>query len=103
MMGQVAAEQADHVIVTSDNPRSEDPDAIIAEIISGVPRRSGGVLTLSDRAAAIARSLAEAGPGDVIVLAGKGHETTQTVGDQVIPFDDRVVARELLAAMEAAR
>lgn len=103
MMGRVAAEQADHVIVTSDNPRSEDPDAIIAEILSGVPRRSAGILTLADRGAAIARSLAEAGTGDVIVLAGKGHETTQTVGDQVIPFDDRVVARELLAAMEAAR
>ncbi len=103
MMGRVAAEQADNVIVTSDNPRSEDPDAIIAEILTGVPRRSAGVLTLADREAAIARSLAEAGPGDVIVLAGKGHETTQTVGDQVIPFDDREVARELLAAMEAAR
>ena len=103
MMGRVAAEQADHVIVTSDNPRSEDPDAIIAEILSGMPRRTIGILTLADREAAIARSLAEAGPGDVIVLAGKGHETTQTVGDRVVPFDDREVARGLLAAMEAAR
>ncbi|WP_419929037.1 UDP-N-acetylmuramoyl-L-alanyl-D-glutamate--2,6-diaminopimelate ligase [Candidatus Poriferisocius sp.] len=103
MMGQVAVEQADQVIVTSDNPRSEDPDAIIADILTGVPRRSSGVMTMADRAAAIARSLAEADHGDVIVLAGKGHETTQTVGDQVIPFDDREVARELLATMEAAR
>ena len=103
MMGQVAAEQADQVIVTSDNPRSEDPDAIIADILAGVPRRAGGVMTMTDRAAAIARSLAEADRGDVIVLAGKGHETTQTVGDQVVPFDDREVARKLLATMETAR
>ena len=103
MMGRVAAEEADQVIVTSDNPRSEDPDAIIADILAGVPRRAKGIMSLADRAAAIARSLAEAKKGDVVVLAGKGHETTQTVGDQVIPFDDRVVARELLAAMETAR
>ncbi|MDE0604696.1 MAG: UDP-N-acetylmuramoyl-L-alanyl-D-glutamate--2,6-diaminopimelate ligase [bacterium] len=103
MMGRVAAEQADQVIVTSDNPRSEDPDAIIADILAGVPRRAKGIMSLADRAAAIARSLAEADQGDVVVLAGKGHETTQTVGDQVIPFDDREVARELLAAMETVR
>ena len=99
----MAAEEADQVIVTSDNPRSEDPDAIIADILAGVPRRAKGIMSLADRAAAIARSLAEAKKGDVIVLAGKGHETTQTVGDQVIPFDDREVARDLLAAMETAR
>lgn len=103
MMGRVAAESADQVIVTSDNPRSEDPDAIIADIIKGAPESSGGISTQSDRAAAIAQCLASASGGDVVVVAGKGHETTQTVGDRVIPFDDRVVARELLAAMEAAR
>lgn len=103
MMGRVAAEKADQVIVTSDNPRSEGPDAIIADILAGVPLQSRGVLALADRRAAIARSLAEADRGDVIVLAGKGHETTQTLGDRVIPFDDREVARELLAAMEIAR
>ena len=103
MMGGVAAELADQVIVTSDNPRSEDPDAIISDILAGVPRQSRGVLALADRRAAIARSLAEAEDGDVVVVAGKGHETTQTVGDQVLPFDDRVVAQELLAAMESAR
>ena len=103
MMGEVAAELADQVIVTSDNPRSEEPEAIIAEILTGVPHDCGGVLALADRTAAIARSLAEAQEGDVIVVAGKGHETTQTVGDQVVPFDDRVVVRELLATMEATR
>ncbi len=103
IMGRVAAEMADHVIVTSDNPRSEDPDAVIAGVLAGVPRHTRGVLTQPDRAAAIARSLGEAAAGDVVVVAGKGHETTQTVGDQQIPFDDRVVARELLAALKAAR
>ena len=102
-MGRVAAELADQVIITSDNPRTEDPDAIISDVLCGVPRRSVGVLTQPDRRAAIARSLADASEGDVVVLAGKGHETTQTVGGQVIPFDDRVVARELLTSMEAVR
>lgn len=119
MMGRVAAESADRVVVTSDNPRSEDPDAIIAEILGGIPkpqspvedvltgvskfRGARGVLALADRRAAIARSLAEADDGDVVLVAGKGHETTQTVGNRAAPFDDRVVVRELLAAMEAAR
>lgn len=103
MMGQVAAESADQVIVTSDNPRSEDPEAIISDVLAGVPRHSYGIMAQPDRRAAIARSLADASDGDVVVVAGKGHETTQTVGDRVIPFDDRVVARELLAAMKDAR
>ena len=102
MMGRVAAELADRVIVTSDNPRSEDPEAIIADILTGIPRPIEGILAQPDRRAAIARSLADAADGDVVVVAGKGHETTQTVGDRVIPFDDRVVARELLAAMREA-
>ncbi|MCY3631944.1 MAG: UDP-N-acetylmuramoyl-L-alanyl-D-glutamate--2,6-diaminopimelate ligase [bacterium] len=100
MMGEVAAELADQVIVTSDNPRSEDPEAIIADVLRGVPENSGEISTQPDRRAAIAQCLNSASAGDVVVVAGKGHETTQTVGDRVIPFDDRVVARELLAAME---
>ncbi len=103
MMGKAAAELADQVIVTSDNPRSEDPEAIIADVLSGVPEDSGGVSTQPDRAAAIAQCLNSASDGDVVVVAGKGHETTQVVGDRVIPFDDRVVAREALAARGATR
>jgi len=103
MMGKVAAELADQVIVTSDNPRTEDPEAIIADILSGVPEDSGGVSTQPDRASAIAQCLHSASDGDVVVVAGKGHETTQVVGDQVIPFDDRVVAQEALAARGATR
>ncbi|MCY3910957.1 MAG: UDP-N-acetylmuramoyl-L-alanyl-D-glutamate--2,6-diaminopimelate ligase [bacterium] len=103
MMGRVAAELADQVIVTSDNPRSENPEAIIADILGGLPENSGGISSEPDRRAAIAQCLANASDGDVVVVAGKGHETTQTVGDQVIPFDDRVVARELLAARGGTR
>jgi UDP-N-acetylmuramoyl-L-alanyl-D-glutamate--2,6-diaminopimelate ligase len=83
------------VWVTSDNPRGEDPAAIVAEVVAG----TGGTASLHievDRRAAIAGALAAARGGDVVLIAGKGHETTQTIGDRVLPFDDREVARELL-------
>jgi UDP-N-acetylmuramoyl-L-alanyl-D-glutamate--2,6-diaminopimelate ligase len=96
-MGQAAAELADLAVITSDNPRSEDPDAIIAAVRSGIASPSRArVLIEPDRRRAIGLAIAEAEPGDVVVVAGKGHESTQTIGDQVRPFDDRVVARELL-------
>lgn len=95
-MGEVAARDADRAWVTSDNPRSEDPAAIARDILAGAPH---GKLALElDRRAAIAAALAAAGEGDVVLIAGKGHETTQTIGDRVLPFDDRQVARELLTA-----
>ena len=98
LMGAAAAGNADVVIVTSDNPRSEDPDAIIAAAVAGVdPAHRDAVHVEVDRRAAIDHAIAKALPGDIIVIAGKGHETTQTIGDAVVPFDDRVVARELLA------
>ena len=97
LMGRSAAEGADLVVVTSDNPRSEDPEAIVAAIVAGVPvPRQGVVVTEVDRRRAIARALSEATAGDVVVIAGKGHETTQTVAGEKRPFDDRAVARELL-------
>jgi UDP-N-acetylmuramoyl-L-alanyl-D-glutamate--2,6-diaminopimelate ligase len=94
LMGEIARRLADRVIVTSDNPRSEDPEAIIAEILQG----SGhGVIHNADRQAAIAQALAGAGPGDVVVIAGKGHEQGQEfAGGRKIPFDDVTVAREIL-------
>lgn len=96
-MGAVAAELADLVVVTSDNPRREDPRAIIECIVDGVPARYRGRVTVEpDRRAAIAVALADARPGDVVLIAGKGHETTQTIGTKVLPFDDRAVARALL-------
>jgi UDP-N-acetylmuramoyl-L-alanyl-D-glutamate--2,6-diaminopimelate ligase len=98
MMGSVAAQNADIVVITSDNPRHEDPAAIIAAAAAGIDaEHRQEVLTEVDRRAAIAVALDTAQPGDVVVIAGKGHETTQTIGDDVRPFDDRVVARELLA------
>jgi UDP-N-acetylmuramoyl-L-alanyl-D-glutamate--2,6-diaminopimelate ligase len=86
-MGEIAARLADHVVVTSDNPRSEDPQAIIDEIAKGIA--GGDVLKIRDRREAIEKTVLEAGDDDVIVIAGKGHETYQVVGDEVVHFDDR--------------
>jgi UDP-N-acetylmuramoyl-L-alanyl-D-glutamate--2,6-diaminopimelate ligase len=96
-MGEVAARLADQVVLTSDNPRSEDPSAIIDAVLEGIPNRSH-LLVEPDRRAAIAAAVGRAQQGDVVVIAGKGHETTQTTGDVVVPFDDRAVARELMKA-----
>lgn len=98
-MGRIAAEAADTVVVTSDNPRHEDPAAIISAVLAGIPSDARARVTSEpDRRAAIALALAEARPGDVVVVAGKGHEPYQEIGDVQLPFDDRLVARELLGA-----
>lgn len=86
-MGGIAARLADEVIVTSDNPRGEQPQAIIDQIVKGI--EAGRCVQIADRRDAIARTIAEAGEDDVIVIAGKGHETYQVMGDQVVHFDDR--------------
>ncbi len=102
LMGRIASELADLTLLTSDNPRSENPDAIVADILAGIEggRENPNVAVEVDRHAAIKLALcALARPGDLIVIAGKGHETTQTfAGGRTIPFDDRLVAREALAA-----
>jgi UDP-N-acetylmuramoyl-L-alanyl-D-glutamate--2,6-diaminopimelate ligase len=96
LMGEIAARIADKVFVTSDNPRSEDPDAIIAEILTGIDRT---VEHDADRRAAIFAAVAEAEEGDVVVIAGKGHEQGQEfAAGAKIPFDDVSVAREALRA-----
>jgi UDP-N-acetylmuramoyl-L-alanyl-D-glutamate--2,6-diaminopimelate ligase len=95
-MGAVACRLADTVVLTNDNPRSEDPLRILEEIRTGCP---DAPRIEPDRRAAIHLALAGAGPGDVVVIAGKGHEQGQVVGDTVTPFDDRAVAREELAAL----
>ncbi|HEU0247765.1 MAG TPA: UDP-N-acetylmuramoyl-L-alanyl-D-glutamate--2,6-diaminopimelate ligase [Gaiellaceae bacterium] len=95
LMGRVAAELADHVIVTSDNPRSEKPVAIIAEVLQGT---GVDVEMDPDRRTAIGRAIAVADEGDVVVIAGKGHEQGQEIDGVVHPFDDRAAAREALLA-----
>jgi UDP-N-acetylmuramoyl-L-alanyl-D-glutamate--2,6-diaminopimelate ligase len=108
LMGEIATRLADRTIVTSDNPRSERPEAIVAEILAGVPGEPSGhdvaVAVEVDRRTAIAQALAGAEAGDVVVIAGKGHEQGQELaGGEKVPFDDVTVAREALrAAAEAA-
>ena len=95
LMGEVAARLADHVIVTSDNPRGEDPRAIIAQVMEGVPR--GGAEAVEDRQVAIFSAVHQAAPGDVVLLAGKGHETYQEIAGRRFPFSDREAAGAALA------
>ena len=106
-MGEVAAQLADRVILTADNSRGEQTGAIIDAVRQGYDhaagRRAHDLVVEPDRRAAIATALAAAGPADVVVIAGKGHETTQVIGDTVIPFDDREVARDELARLFGER
>ncbi len=96
-MGRVAGRLADVVIVTDDNPRSEDPEAIAGEVLAGVRDAGAEALRVADREEAIARALRMANDGDAVLVAGKGHEAYQEVDGRRLPFDDREVARTLLA------
>ncbi|MGF1629670.1 MAG: UDP-N-acetylmuramoyl-L-alanyl-D-glutamate--2,6-diaminopimelate ligase [Kiloniellaceae bacterium] len=95
LMGRIAVTLADEAIITDDNPRSEDPAAIRQEMLAEAP----GAQEIGDRGAAIAHAVAAMGPGDVLVIAGKGHESGQIVGGQVLPFDDRDVARTAISRL----
>ncbi|MBO0775079.1 MAG: UDP-N-acetylmuramoyl-L-alanyl-D-glutamate--2,6-diaminopimelate ligase, partial [Actinobacteria bacterium] len=105
LMGAAAAALADVAILTSDNPRSEDPLAILAEMLAGVltvpASDRARVIIEPDRAAAIGLAVDQAGKGDVVVVAGKGHERGQYIGAAVIPFDDRAVAAEAISRRRA--
>ena len=94
LMGQVAARLADRVYVTDDNPRTEQPAQIRREILAAAPN----AVEIGDRRAAIATAIADLDPGDLLVIAGKGHETGQIVGSKTYPFDDAVVAREIVGS-----
>ena len=94
IMGAIAIEKADRVIVTDDNPRSENPASIRTAILAAAP----GALEIGDRGTAIAQAVADLEPGDVLLIAGKGHETGQIVGNKVLPFSDQETAREAIAA-----
>jgi UDP-N-acetylmuramoyl-L-alanyl-D-glutamate--2,6-diaminopimelate ligase len=102
-MGEIAAELADLVVVTDDNPRSEDPAAIRREIVAGAAGGPARLVEIGDRRAAIEHAVAWAGPGDVVVVAGKGHETGQRAGAETRPFDDRVELARALEALKARR
>ena len=95
-MGRAAGEHSDLVVLTSDNPRSEDPDAIIAEALVGVRETAAECIVEPDRAAAIKLAIQAAKPGDIVLLAGKGHEKVQILRDHPIPFDDVAVAAQVL-------
>jgi UDP-N-acetylmuramoyl-L-alanyl-D-glutamate--2,6-diaminopimelate ligase len=111
LMGAVAGRLADVVVLTSDNPRSENPDRIIDEIKRGLqptaepgapPRPAPGWLANPDRRQAIALAIRQALPGDLVVIAGKGHEKYQVIGDRTLPFDDVDVAKAALTQRRAA-
>ena len=114
LMGAVAGRMSDVVIVTSDNPRSEDPAGIIEEVLRGIPgadrARAGAkptgrgpeVLAIVDRGEAVARAIELARPGDLVIVAGKGHEQTQVIGDREIPFSDVTVSQAALAPTASA-
>ena len=99
LMGRAVAAAADVAVLTSDNPRSEDPQSIADAVLPGLADGRAAVTVELDRRAAIAGALAEARAGDVVVLAGKGHETGQTTAGRTVPFDDRTVAQEELGAL----
>ncbi len=96
IMGEVAFRLSDFIIVTSDNPRSENPESIIADILAGIPDTQGRTLSIIDRKEAIKKAVELAKPGDIILVAGKGHEDYQEVRGVKTHFSDREVLEELL-------
>lgn len=102
LMGEIASRLADACYLADDNPRSEDAGVILDAVLAGVPTANlARVRRIGDRERAIHQAVADAQPGDVILIAGKGHETTQTIGELVLPFDDREVARQALSMRRA--
>ena len=104
-MGGVAARESDWAWITSDNPRSEEPGGICRDILAGfegvAQPRAAGVELVVDRQSAIEAALSEAGPGDIVVVAGKGHEDYQLIGNRVVALDDRVIIREWIERNQA--
>jgi UDP-N-acetylmuramoyl-L-alanyl-D-glutamate--2,6-diaminopimelate ligase len=103
VLGEIAGRLADLVVLTTDNPRSEDPLRIINDIIVGVQKAGGNYVIEVERERAFARAFAEARPGDIVLLAGKGHQDTQIFRDRTDPWNDAEVARRLLAARRTSR
>jgi UDP-N-acetylmuramoyl-L-alanyl-D-glutamate--2,6-diaminopimelate ligase len=101
-MGRAAGAGSDVVVLTSDNPRGEDPLAIIEQVLPGLSGTPARVMVEPDRRRAIEMAIAQARPGDLVLLAGKGHEKTQTIAGRVIPFDDVAIARQVLLTGEGS-
>jgi UDP-N-acetylmuramoyl-L-alanyl-D-glutamate--2,6-diaminopimelate ligase len=99
-MGRAAGEGSDYVVLTSDNPRSEDPEAIMADALPGLVATGTKFIAVADRARAIRLALEAAHPGDIVLLAGKGHEKEQVLRDGPVPFDDAAVATTALHALQ---
>jgi UDP-N-acetylmuramoyl-L-alanyl-D-glutamate--2,6-diaminopimelate ligase len=99
-MGRAAGEGSDLVVLTSDNPRSENPEAIIADALPGLTATGATYIVEADRAQAIHRALEAARPGDIVLIAGKGHEKEQVLRDRTIPFDDAAVAAQALHELQ---
>ena len=102
LMGQAAGRASDVVVVTSDNPRSEEPELILQDVLPGLKGSKAKVLVEPDRERAIRLAIGEARRGDMVLLAGKGHEKTQVLRDRVIPFDDAAIALDALRALGKA-
>ena len=96
-MGEVSGRLADFTVITSDNPRYEEPEAIIADIVTGIRRTDGAYVTITDRKEAIAYAIAHGQPGDIIVVAGKGHEDYQEIRGVRYHMDDRELVEEAAA------
>jgi UDP-N-acetylmuramoyl-L-alanyl-D-glutamate--2,6-diaminopimelate ligase len=103
LMGRAAGIASDLVVLTSDNPRSEDPEAILNDVLPGLRGSRAAVLVEPDRERAIRLAIAEARRGDLVLLAGKGHEKTQILRDRVVPFDDAAIARGILETMARSK
>ena len=95
-MGEASGRLADFTIITSDNPRDEEPEAIINDIVTGISRTNGEYITIPDRKEAIAWAIHHGEPGDIIILAGKGHEDFQIIKGKKYPMDERVLIQEIL-------
>ena len=97
MMGDVASQLSDILVITSDNPRGEEPTEIIDDILSGINKSKKSIYIHENRRKAIEYALKKASKNDIILLAGKGHETYQLIGEEKLPFDERDIVREILS------
>ena len=100
IMGEISGRVADYTIITSDNPRTEDPDTIVAEIETGIKKTKGQYTCIVDRTEAIKAAIEMANKNDIIVLAGKGHEPYQEINHKKYPFDERIIVRDIIENMK---